>query len=515
MKNKSSENNIFIKFIGCIERLGNKLPHPFFLFIYLTIAIMILSAVMAGTEVSYTAAASGGGEIKETTIAVKNLLSSDYLKTTLKNWTSTYVNFAPLGLVMVMMLAIGFAQSTGLFDAFMKKTLLGAPAYVITFALAVVGVCANAASNAGIIFGATIGAALFSSLGRNPIIGAMTGYAAAHGGFSANLFPAGTDVTLAGITQSAAVGMGIEAPTHPLINYYFLFTATFTIALAITVVSEKVMPKLVSGKGIKQDIATVVTDEEKRGLKFALIALVIFVIIMLVLTLPEGAFFRAEDGSIVPKSPLIDSIVAILFIFFVATGVAYGFGAGTIKTLSDIPKYMGNGIKDSVSFCVIAFPASMFIQMFNDSKIANVLAVNGAQLLESFNFNGIPLALAFVVLTILCNLFMTSASSKWLILAPIFVPMFYQLGFSPALTQVAYRIGDSISNPIAPINFFLPIILGIMNKYKGEDEAEYGLGTLISYMLPYSMGIAIALIIQLVLWMLVCLPLGPGAELFM
>ena len=176
---------------------------------------------------------------------------------------------------------------------------------------------------------------------------------------------------------------------------------------------------------------------------------------------------------------------------------------------------MGNGIKDSVSFCVIAFPASMFIQMFNDSKIANVLAVNGAQLLESFNFNGIPLALAFVVLTILCNLFMTSASSKWLILAPIFVPMFYQLGFSPALTQVAYRIGDSISNPIAPINFFLPIILGIMNKYKGEDEAEYGLGTLISYMLPYSMGIAIALIIQLVLWMLVGLPLGPGAELFM
>ena len=515
MSTNTEKKGAFIRFIGGIERAGNKLPHPFFLFVYLTIIVMVLSAVFAGTSVTYTAAASGGGEMKETTIAIKNLLSSDYIKTTLKNWTSIYVNFAPLGLVMVMMLAIGFAQSTGLFDAFMKKSLLGAPTYVVTFALAVVGVCANAASNAGIVFAATIGAALFSSLGRNPIIGALTGYAGAHGGFTANLFPAGTDVTIAGITQSAAEGMGIEAPVHPLNNYFFMVLATFIIGLAITVVSEKIMPNIVPSKGIKQDITAVVTPEESRGLKFALVAFIVFIVGMLALSLPEGAFFRAADGSLVPKSPLIDSIVAILFIFFVATGAAYGYGAGSIKKLADVPKYMGSGIKDSISFCVIAFPAAMFIQMFNDSKIANVIAVNGARLLEALNFNGIPLAVSFVILVMLCNLFMTSGSSKWLILAPIFVPMFAQIGFSPALTQCAYRVGDSITNPIAPINFFLPIVLGIMNKYKAPEDPEFGLGTLISYMLPYSIGLGIVLIVQLVLWMLLGLPLGPGVGLYM
>ncbi|MDD2453246.1 MAG: AbgT family transporter [Synergistaceae bacterium] len=511
---QAEKNGIFIRFINTVERAGNKLPHPFFLFIYLGVIVLVLSFLMAGLSVTYTSASSGGAEMKETTIVVKNLLSSDYIKGILKNWTKIYVNFAPLGLVMVMMLAIGFAQDTGLFNAFMKKTLLGAPAFMVTFVLAIVGVCGNMASNAGVVLGATLGAALFSSLGRNPIIGALTGYAAAHGGFSANLFPSGTDVTLAGITQSAATGMHIQAPTHPLINYYFMIAATFVIAIAVTFVTERIMPKIVKHGGIQQQIDSKVTDMENRGLRYAAVGLVIFLVCMLALSVPEKAFFRAANGSLVPKSPLIDSIVAILFIFFVVVGSFFGIGAGTIKKMADVPKFMGNGIRDSISFCVIAFPAALFIQFFNDSKIANYIAVNGAEILEAFNFQGIPLAIAFVFLTIFCNLFMTSASSKWLFLAPIFVPMFYQLGFNPALTQVAYRIGDSVSNPIAPINYFLPIVLGIMNKYREEGDGEFGLGTLISYMLPYSMVLALVLISFMVFWMLLGIPLGPGAALF-
>lgn len=511
---KSSSNSLFIRFINGVEKAGNHLPHPFFLFLYLAIFVLLTSVLMSGMEVTYTSAASSGGEMKQVTIAVKNLMTIDYIRSIFKNWTSTYVNFAPLGLVMVMMLAIGFAQYTGLFDAFMKKTLLGAPAAVITFTLALIGVCANMASNAGVVFGATIGAALFSSLGRNPILGALTGYAGAHGGFSANLFPSGTDVTLSGITESAAAGMGITAPTHPLINYYFMIVATFTIALGITFVTEKIMPQIVKKAGGEMDLSTTVTPQEKRGLRWALIAFLLFCAAFLFLTVPADSFFRAPNGSLVPSSPLIDSIVAILFLFFFVVGIAYGYGAGTITKKSDIPKFMGNGIRDSISFLVIAFPAAMFIQFFSDSKIASVLAVEGATLLESMNFKGIPLALAFVLLCIVCNIFMTSAAAKWLILAPIFVPMFFQLGFSPALTQVAYRIGDSASNPIAPINFFLPIVLGVMNKYKGENDPEFGLGTLISYMLPYSIAILVVLSVQLVVWMLFKLPLGPGAPLY-
>lgn len=510
-----NKKGMFIRFIDAVERAGNKLPHPFFLFVYLMIIVLVLSALLSGVSVTYTAASSGGGEMKETTVAVVNLLNADYLKSVLKDLVGTYTGFAPLGLVMVMMLAIGFAQDTGLFNAFMKKTLLGAPTIAVTFMLAIIGVCANMASNAGIVFGATIGAALFASLGRNPILGAVTGYAAAHGGFGANLLLTGTDALVAGITKSAAEGMGIVAPTNPMINYYFMIVASFMVAFAVTFVTEKVMPKIIKYGGVSKEIDEKVNDDEKRGLRFAGIALIIFLAIMLILTVPKNAFFRAEDGTLIPSSPFIDSIVAILFIAFVAVGTAYGIGAGTIKKQSDIPRLMGNGLKSSISFFVIAFPASLFIQFFNASKLANILAVKGADLLQSINFTGIPLAVAFVILCGFCNLFMTSGSSKWLILAPIFVPMFAVLGFSPALTQIAYRIGDSMTNPIAPINYFLPIILGIMNQYKREEDPEIGMGTLISMTLPYSMAIAVVLIIQLIIWMLLGLPLGPGAGMYL
>ncbi len=513
-KVQAEKSGIFIRFINAVERAGNKLPHPFFLFIYLALFMLVLSFLMSGLSVTYTAAGSGGAEMKETTVVVQNLLTSEFILSVLKNWTKTYINFAPLGLVMVMMLAIGFAQDTGLFNAFMKKTLLGAPAVMVTFVLAIVGVCANIASNAGIVLGATLGAALFSSLGRNPIVGALTGYAAAHGGFTANFFPSGTDALLAGITRSAAVGMHIEAPSHPLINYYFMIVSTFVIAIAITFVTERVMPKVVKYGGIQQQIDEKVTDEENKGLRYAGIGLLIFIVCLLAMTVPDSGFLTAADGSLLPKSPFIDSIVAILFIFFIVVGSAYGVGAGTIKKMADVPKFMGNGIRDSISFYVIAFPAALFIQFFNASKIANYVAINGAEILGALKFQGIPLAITFVIFTTLCNLFMTSGSAKWLFLAPIFVPMFYQLGFSPALTQVAYRIGDSVSNPIAPINYFLPIVLGIMNRYRREGDGEFGLGTLISYMLPYTLVMAVALIALMIIWMMLGYPLGPGAELF-
>lgn len=508
-------NNGFVRFINSVEKAGNKLPHPFFLFVYLMIIVLLLSKMMSGVSVTYTAAARGGGEMEEVTVAVKNLLDAEYMRTTLKGLVATYTGFAPLGLVMVMMLAIGFAQDTGLFHAFMKKTMLGAPPIAITFILALTGVCANIASNAGIVFGATIGAALFASLGRNPILGAVTGYAAAHGGFTANLIPSGTDALLAGITQSAADGMGINAPTNPMINYYFMIVATFVVTFTITFVTEKVMPKIIKFGGVSKSIDETITDAEKNGLKLAGIALIIFLIVMLALTVPNNAFFRAEDGTLVPSSPLIDSIVAILFAAFITLGSAYGVGAGTIKKQSDIPKLMGNGLRGSISFFVIAFPAALFIQFFNHSNLASVLAVKGATVLESINFTGIPLAVAFVVLCGLCNLFMTSGSSKWLILAPIFVPMFSVIGFSPALTQVAYRIGDSVTNPIAPINYFLPIIVGIMNQYKRPEDPEIGMGSLISMTLPYSMALAITLVLLLIIWMLLGLPLGPGASMYL
>lgn len=518
---QNEKKSAFYKFIGFIEKAGNKIPHPFFLFTGLAIVVLVLSLVFAnmGMSVSYMAAGSNGAEMTEKVVAVKNLLETTYLQTILSDFVDIYVLFSPLGLVMVMMIAVGFLQETGFFDSLMKKTLMGAPAFLVTFVLGVVGVCANIASNGGIIFAASIGAALFAALGRNPIIGAVAGYCAGHGGFSANLIINGTDTLLGGITASAAESMDIPFMNNPMINYYFMIIATFVIAGCVTFVTEKIMPKYVkygwSASKPLDNSSHMITPAENRGLKWSGITFVVLMLSILAMTIPQNGFLRNAEGGILPKSPFTDGLVTILFIVFVALGIAFGIGSGSIKKKDDIPKFMEKGLKGSLSFLIVSVPAALFIQFFNDSKLATVLAVNGGNFLESMNLSGIPLALTFVLLVGFLNMFMTSGSAKWLILAPIFVPMFSVIGFSPAFSQLLYRIGDSVTNPISPVNFFLPVIIGIMEQYKNADEPPIGIGTLFSMTIPYSISFLISLIALLLGWMLLNLPLGPGATIFM
>ena len=506
-KTKSEKDGLFIRFIGGVEKIANKLPNPFYLFIYLTIFVMILSALLGGITVSYTAS-SASGELKETTVEIVNLLSTSYLKTAMSKFVSTYTSFSPLGIVMVLMMAIGLAEKVGLFEAFMRRSLLSAPPVLITLMLAFVAVNANVASNAGVVLGATLGAALFSALGRDPILGCLTGYAAAHGGFTACMIPC--DTLVSAITKTVCDTMGINEPAHVLFCYYWRFVATITVTLAVLFVSEKIMPKVLKRPGIHADTSVAVTADEKRGLKYALIALIAFVVMLLALTVPKNGFFRAEDGTLLPSSPLMDSINFILFALFMVVGIAYGIGAKKITKSSDVPSLMGEGIRDSISFLVLSLPAALFIQFFNDSKIANVLSVKGAELLKSMGLHGFGLAIGFAALCFICNLFVVSSSAKWLILAPIFVPMLYQMGFTPAFTTAIYTIGDGAANPISPINFYFPIVLGLMNRYKKKEDPEYGIGSLISYMIPYSLAIVVGLLIQLFLWMVLKLPCGPG-----
>lgn len=514
---KKSALETFIRFV---EHAGNKLPHPFMIFLLLSVAVLVLSYALnqAGVSATYTPGSSKAGVAsKEVTVTVKNLLTTSMFKTFLVDFVKTYMNFPPVGLVMVMTLGIGFIEEMGFFIALMKKVLVNVPPYLITFILAMVGICANIASDAGIIFATTTGAAIFAASGRSPILGGVTGYVAGHGGFTANLMIAGTDALLAGITESAAKSMGIIAPTHPLINWYFMFLATFVLAVVITFVTERVMPSLLkieSRTNIAYSENAKPTADEIKGLKYAGLATLGFLAVLLLLTLPADAVLRNAKGGFLPSSPLTQSIVGLLFLLFATVGAAYGIGSKKIKNNRDIPKYMTNGLKSSLSFFVIAFPAAFFIEFFRASSMATVFAVKGAEALKYMNLQGIALAIVFVLLVAFLNLFMTSGSAKWLILAPIFVPMFAMMNFSPAMTQLAYRIGDSATNPISPINFFIPVLMSLIEQYK-KDDSPVGLGTVISLTLPYSICFLATMLIMMVVWMLVGAPIGPGTSMWL
>ena len=512
------KRSAFEKFIYAIEVIGNKFPHPFWLFVVLSLILLALSGWLAGTQVTYMV--SKAGKIEEQTVAVVNLLSYDAMRTFLANFVKTYVNFAPLGLILTMMLGIGLVEQTGMISALMRKTILGAPRVLVTAVIALVGINANLASDAGIIFTPVIAGAVFKALGRNPWIGVAAGYAAGCGGFTANLFVAGTDALLSGITTSAIQGVPYiptDTPTHPLINWYFMIAGTFVLTFLTVGVTEHYIVKMLGDNDAGLDAEALkehaVTPAENRGLRCGLLALVAYIALIVWLTYPEGSLFRnPADGALLPRSPLLSSVMPLLFGLFFVVGTAYGIGAGVIKKGEDVPKLMSKGLVGSTGFRVVVLPASLFVELFRMSHFDTILSVSGAELLKSMNLGGIPLLVLFIILVTFLNMFMISGSAKWLILAPIFVPMFAGVGFSPALTQVAYRIGDSTTNIVSPLSYYLPVMIGLLEQYKPKEDTEVGIGTVISMAMPYSIFYLIGFTALLVVWYLLGLPLGPATS---
>lgn len=488
-------------FLGWVERVGNKIPHPFILFLILIVVVWIVSAICAQLGTSVTNPVDG----KE--VYVKSLLSGEGIVYMLKNMVKNFTGFAPLGLVLTMTLGIGFAEHIGLISAFMRKTMLGASPKLVTFIIMIIGIVGNIASDAAIVIVPSIAAAIFASMGRHPLAGIAIGYASTTAGFSANLIIAGTDALLAGISTEAIHIVDKNLSVTPVDNWFFMFASTFVLAIVGVIITEKIIePRLGEYKGKKTIEAKKVTQEENKALKKTGIAALIYIAVLVISIIPKNSFFRnSETGGIVP-SPFLDSIIPLLLFLFVIMAYVYGKSIGELKKFSDVPKHMAIAIKDMASYIVLVFVIGQFIAFFNWSNLGYAIAVNGADALKASNMTGVPLFILFILFVAFVNLFMGSGSAKWSLLAPIFIPMFYLLGYNPAFTQLLYRIGDSTTNIISPLFPYFPIILAFANEY---DE-EAGVGTILSLMIPYSLIMLVVWIVFAIVWTQLGLPIGPG-----
>lgn len=503
---KTKKNNENKGFLAWVERVGNKLPHPFIMFAWLIVIIGAVSFI--ANKIGLTVVNPVDGE----SVFAKNLLSGEGLNFALSTAVANFTGFAPLGLVLTMTLGIGLAEEVGLMSSFMRKTILGASPKLITIMIMLIGINGNIASDAAIVVIPAISAIIFLSIGRNPLAGIALGYAATTAGFSANFFIAGTDALLSGITNEASAIVG--APEISLTaNWYFMIASTFVLAVVGMFVSEKIIePRLGAYTGTKIDTNDPISDSENKALKAAGIGLIIFIVAIVALAFPQSSFLRNPDnGSLINGSPLLKGIIPLLLILFLSASIPFGVSIGKIKSSSDVPRFMAKSISGMAPFIVLAFIIGQFIAYFNWTNLGLILAVSGANLLQTTGFTGIPLFIGFILLCAFVNLFIGSGSAKWALLAPIFVPMFALLNYSPALTQMLYRIGDSTTNIISPLFPYFPIVLGLLVEY---DE-EAGVGTLLSLMIPYSMIMLVAWIILAVIWFLTGLPLGPTGALFL
>ncbi|EGO64954.1 AbgT family transporter [Acetonema longum] len=519
VQNSTEKESFFQRFLNVVEFIGNKFPTPFTLFALLGLFVLLISWVFDGTSVSFVG--QGG---KTQVVKISSLLTADGFRYILTDMIKNFINFPPLGLVVTMMLAMGLAESSGFISAFVRKVMMGVPPWAVTATVMLLGINGNLASDASMVFVPAAAAAVYAGMGRNPILGMSVAFAATSAGFSANFLPAGTDALLAGITQSATgiVPQTAKVAVHPLINYYLMSSSVIMLTVVGTLVAEKVvaprldklMPYMDLGAGSTAEHR--LTPEENKGLKYAGWTAVVYILILLGMLIPETGLLRdPKTHSILPASPLLNGIIPILFFFFLCISVAFGYGKGIIKKEGDATKLMTQGMAGSLSFIVTAFSAAQFVAWFTKSNIATIMAVKGAEVLKALDFTGIPLIISFVLLAAFVDLFVISGSAKWLVLAPVFVPMFGLIGYEPALTQAAYRIGESSVNTVTPLNYYVPVMLGIMSRYLKSEEKTAGMGTLMATQLPYALAFLVCWTAWLILFIVLDLPLGPGAKIFL
>jgi aminobenzoyl-glutamate transport protein len=505
----ADRSTILPRILGTIERVGNALPHPATLFAIFAGLIIFLSWLLS--ELGLTAIHPKDGSVVEPI----NLVSRTGLHWILDNTVRNFTGFAPLGTVMVALLGIGVAEKSGLIATVLRLLVHAAPRRLLTFVIVLSGVMSNMASDVGYVLLVPMGAIIFLSVGRHPLAGLAAAFAGVSGGFSANLLLGTIDPLLAGITQEAARIIDPTYTVTPACNYYFMFISTFIIAFVGTWVTEKiVIPRLGAYEGQMVDQAESLqrlTGPEIKGLIWSSTVSVLLFAVVLWGLVPADGFLREIGTGSVLHSPFMHGIVTFILLAGLLSGVAYGLAAGTFKSDTDVVIGMKEAMETLSLFLVLVFFAAQFVAFFKYTNLGMILAINGAEALKASGLGPIPLMLAFIMLAAGINLTMGSASAKWAFMAPVFVPMFMLLGYTPELVQGVYRIGDSTTNMVSPMMSFFALIVAYVQKY----DAKAGMGTVIATMLPYSVAFTLGWMLLLVIWLLFGLPMGPGAGLFL
>lgn len=526
--------------LDMIEKLGNKVPHPVLMFLYLIIFVIVFSQVLAWFGVSVTESiavpvpqevqveyyedttAPGltspnetldeNFTIEERTISIRSLLTVEGIRFIFTSFVPNFQGFGVVAITFIAMMGAGVAEAAGMMAALIKKLVKVAPRSWITFIIVFVGVLTSVASDAGYLILIPLGAAAFLSLRRHPLAGMAAAYAGVSAVFAVNIIFTPIDSMITEITNEA-IGLTGGSPITIAANYFFMVVSSVVIALVATVVTDRIVePRL--GKYVPDaDHAALagaadggeLSAAESKGLKYAGYATLAFIGLILILTLPPGAPLRAPEGH-QGNSPLMDSLLFIITMAFLIAGIAFGKGAGTIKSSNEVIAAITKTFSGLAGLVFMLLMISQFIAYFNYTNMPTVAAIYMAELLERANIGALPLLIGFMLVIMLLDVIIPGVVPKWAIFAPVFIPIFVRLGTTPQTVLAAYRIGDSPVNVITPLMVYLPFILTVAQGY----DKKAGIGTVISLMLPYTLWVAVAWILLFVVWFVLGIPLGPG-----
>jgi aminobenzoyl-glutamate transport protein len=528
---KPNRRGAFARFLDGVEWLGNLLPHPVTLFAIICGIVLLVSGIAGYFEWSVADPRPLGakGRSPDGIIRALSLLNPEGLRRIGMGLVTNYTSFAPLGTVLVALLGVGVAERAGLLSAAIRALVLGAPRNLLTAAIVFAAIISNTASEMGYVVLIPLAAVVFQSVGRNPLVGLAAAFAGVSGGYSANILIGTVDPLLSGITTEAAqiidpaYALGGVKEVLPTANYYFMCVSTLLITILGTLVTTRIVePKLGAydpsrgEEGIEdatKDMGALTADE-KRGLKLAGLTLLGMILVLCALTLPENGWFRdpaPNETMVQDLRPMLKSVVALIFVFFIVPSIVYGRVTGSMRTDRDVIDGMAKSMSSLGLYMVLVFFAAQFVAFFKWTKLGTITAIVGADLLQTWSLTSPVVFIPFILMCCFVNLMLGSASAQWAVTAPIFVPMLMTVGYSPQVIQAAYRIGDSTTNIITPMMSYFGLILAFAMRY----DKKIGIGTLISMMIPYSIVYLIGWVILFYVWVFVFgLPVGPGTPTY-
>ncbi len=524
-----------------IERIGNKVPHPALMFLYLIVIVIVLSHILYLMGISVTDEIivpddvpvrpdyyedttqpiltpgavdldyEAGWHIEEVTIPIESLLTTEGIRFIFTSFVPNFAGFGVIAVTFVALMGAGVAEASGLMGALIRLLVSASPPRILSFILIFVGVLASVASDAGYLILVPLGAAAFLSVGRHPLAGMAACFAGVGAIFAVNPLPGPIDAMITEVTNEALVSVGAE-PITIVANYWFSVVTSVLLAIVATVVTERIVERRLGTYGGPADAGSTEGDEiapaaESRGLRWALFAFLGFLALILILTVPEGSALRdPETGEIIGATPFMDSLLFIIAMFFLLSGIGFGLGAGTFTGANDVIAAVTKTFSNLAGLVFMLLMIAQFIAFFNFSNMPSVLAVALAEWLETAGIPALPLLVGMIVIILLLDVVMPGLIPKWAIFAPILVPLFINLGVPPQTMLAAYRVGDSPLNVVTPLMVYLPFMVTVAQRY----EPDAGIGTIIALMMPYVIVIALVWILVFVVWFLLGAPLGPG-----
>jgi aminobenzoyl-glutamate transport protein len=502
------------RFLDGVERVGNMVPHPVVIFLILIGIVIALSAVLSlfGAAVRFERINPETHQIETATTAIRSLVTSDGIRFMYASLIPNFMSFTAVGLMIVAMIGAGVAEESGLVTALIHKLVIVSPAWALTYILSFVGILSSIAADAGYLVLIPLAGVAYLAVGRNPLAGLALGFAAVAGAFTVNMVIKPLDAVLVEFTNDAARLVDPARSIGLTSNLWFSIVSVLFLTAIVAFITDRIIaPRLgtynpaLAAEGTTTSQGATLSETESRGLRFAGLGLLGLLAVFLLLTLPSAAPLRNPDtGELIGNSPFMNGLIALIMLMFLVTGWAYGVGAGTLRTLTEVIHAIEKSIKNMGGTIFLFFVLSQFVAYFTYTNMGTVMALSLSGALQAANIGALPLLLGFIVVVAIIDLLLTGAIAKWAIFAPVFVPLLMKLGVEPEAVLAAYRVGDSPINAITPLNAYFALVVGFAQRY----DRSAGVGTIVSLMLPYVVWMFVLWTALFTLWKMLGLPWG-------